>query len=178
MVEEVEPEALLRKGVIYTVDTVTVPVRSHALGTQHQHALVQQGVVVDNGQGFVGLAQAHAVRQDAAVEAIQHLQHGLHAVALVGEKGLPYLRIVEARAALHIVLRQFFVGQQLVAGQIINPSGRVRAGKKDEIVPQGNLRFSGDLLHRGCDGRSLTLINGYAGGNPILRQQPQPARTQ
>jgi hypothetical protein len=66
------------------------PVLAQLLGAQHQHALaVAQLKVFDDRQRGIGLAQAHAVGQDAAVVGVDLLDGALDAVFLEIEQGFP-----------------------------------------------------------------------------------------
>jgi hypothetical protein len=52
------------------------------LGTKHQHAVVAQLVVLDDGERLEGFAEADAVGDDAAAEALQLVDRADNAVAL------------------------------------------------------------------------------------------------
>ena len=58
------------------------PVVPQALGTQHQHAGVSLLVVLDNGERLVGLAQADAVGDDAALVLLELADGAHHGVLL------------------------------------------------------------------------------------------------
>jgi hypothetical protein len=69
--QHVVVEAVLGEDVGLEVAVVVEPVVGQLLGAQHQHRLVAQLVVLDHGQRGEGLAQAHAVGQDAAAVGFQ-----------------------------------------------------------------------------------------------------------
>lgn len=82
VVEHVVVEPVSRQDVALVVGLVERPVVAQALGRQHQHAVVAQFVVLDDGQGFEGFAQTHAVGDDAATKAVQLVDGAHHTVAL------------------------------------------------------------------------------------------------
>lgn len=86
-------EAVCHKGVEQVVARVNRPVLAELLGAQHQGALVAQLEILDDRQRLVGLAQPHAVGEDAAVVRQQLVDRSLHPVLLKGEERLPDFRL-------------------------------------------------------------------------------------
>ena len=100
VVEHVVVEAVGGQEVAAVVGLVERPVVAQALGHQHQHAVVAQLVVLDDGQGLEGLAEAHAVGDDAAAEALQLVDGADHAVPLELEELLPDDGVADAGGGL------------------------------------------------------------------------------
>ena len=89
MAKDVVVEAVLGEDVGLEVAVVVEPVVGQLLGAQHQDGLVPQLVVLDHGQRREGLAQAHAVGQDAAAVGFQLVDDACGRVPLVVEELLP-----------------------------------------------------------------------------------------
>ena len=87
--EHVVVEAVLGEDVGLEVAVVVQPVVGELLGAEHQHGVVAQLVVLDDGQGGEGLAQADAVGQDAAVVGFQLVDDAGGGIALEVEELLP-----------------------------------------------------------------------------------------
>ena len=100
VVEHVVVEPVSRQDVALVVGLVERPVVAQALGRQHQHAVVAQFVILDDGQGFEGFAQTHAVGDDAATKAVQLVDGAHHTVALELEELFPHHGIADAGGGL------------------------------------------------------------------------------
>ena len=86
------------------------PVVAQLLGTQDEDSGIQQLKVFDHREGLKGLAQAHAIGDDAAIVLPYFVDRVLCAIPLKFKQGLPYLRIDEllgsAEQAAGFLLRQ------------------------------------------------------------------------
>src|SRR5690554_2965152 len=100
MVEYVVVEAVRRENVALVVGLVECPVVAQTLGRQHQNTIVAQLVVFDDRQGFEGLTEADAVRDDAATEAVELVDGAHYAITLELEQLLPHHGIADAGSGL------------------------------------------------------------------------------
>ena len=67
MVQNVVIEAIYGKQIALVVNRVDRPIIAQLFGTQHQHTVVSQLIVFNNGQPLEGFTQTYAVRNDTAV---------------------------------------------------------------------------------------------------------------
>ena len=100
MIQNVVVEAVGRQHVALVVGLVERPVVAQSLRAKYQHAVIAQLVVLDDGQRLEGLAEADAVRNDAAAEAVQLVDGTDHAVALELVELLPNHRVADAGGRL------------------------------------------------------------------------------
>ena len=96
MVQNVVVEAVRRQDVALVVGLVERPVVAQAFGAEHQHAVIAQFAVLDDGQGLKGFAKAHAVRNDAPAKAFQLVDGTHHAVTLELVELLPHHGVANA----------------------------------------------------------------------------------
>ena len=96
VVQDVVVEAVGREDVAAVVRLVERPVVAEPLRAEHEHAVVAQLVILDDGQGLECLSQADAVGDDAAAVALQLVDRADDAVALELEKLLPDVRVADA----------------------------------------------------------------------------------
>jgi hypothetical protein len=126
VVKDVVVEAVSSQHVAPVVRLVECPVVPQALRSQHQHTVVAQLVVLDDGQCFEGLSQAHAVRNDASAKAGQLVDGADDAIALELEKLLPDGRVADARGRVDdavFVQRLISVAEQVMQDQCIHLEG-------------------------------------------------------
>ena len=71
VVQDVVVEAVAGQDVAAVVRFVERPVVAQPLGAQHEHTVVSQLVVLDDGQGLECLTQADAVGHDATAKALE-----------------------------------------------------------------------------------------------------------
>ena len=109
VVENVVVEAVGGEEVAAVVGLVERPVVAEPLGHQHQHAVVAQLVVFDDGQGLEGLAEADAVGDDAAAQALQLVDGADDAVPLELVELLPDGGVADAGGGLDDALFVQFV---------------------------------------------------------------------
>ena len=100
VVQDVVVEAVGGEDVAAVVGLVERPVVAQPLRAEHQHAVVAQLVVFDDGQRLEGLAEADAVGDDAAAEALQLVDRPDHAVPLELEELLPDGGVADAGGGL------------------------------------------------------------------------------
>ena len=128
--EDVVPQAVLRERIVDVVALVGVPVRGQFLRTQHQHRLVAAFVVLHDRQRRQRLAEAHAVRKDAAVELLELADDRQHGVALEAVEHLPDLALAESRRLVRqFVLRDVLkeLVEDVVEREEVDDFGRVLA---------------------------------------------------
>ena len=102
--KHVVAEAVGKERIEATIGLVNGPVLPELLRAEHEDALVLQLKVFDDGEGFVGFAQANAVGDDAAVVTENFVDGTLHTILLKLEERFPYLGLKKAGLA------QFGVG--------------------------------------------------------------------
>ena len=100
--EDVVPKPVLGQDVVLVVVAVGVPVGLELFGAKDEHVLVAHLVVLDDSQCAEGLAQAHAVGQDAAVVFLEFVDGADDRVALEIVELVPNDGVFEA---------DLFVGQ-------------------------------------------------------------------
>ena len=100
VVQNVVVEAVGREDVAPVVRLVERPVVAQPLRAEDQHAVIAQLVVLDDGQGLERLAEADAVGDDAAAEAVQLVDRSDDAVPLELEELLPDDGVADARGGL------------------------------------------------------------------------------
>ena len=88
MVQHVEAKAVGGERVERAVGAIDRPVASEFLGAEHQHPLVAQLEILDDRKPGIGLSQADAIGEDAAV-AIENLVDGGLGAVLSGRKTAP-----------------------------------------------------------------------------------------
>lgn len=141
MAKDVVIETVLGEDVGLEVSVVVEPVVGQLLGTQHQNGLVPQLVVLDHSQCSEGLAQAHAVGQDAAAVGFQLVDDACGRVSLVVEELLPDQRVLVAGAVVgeHVLvdLIQELV-EDVVEHQEVDALGRVLLVHRGDVF--ANLR--------------------------------------
>ena len=123
VVQDVVVEAVGGEEVAAVVGLVERPVVAQALGHEHQHAVVAQLVVLDDRQRLEGLAEADAVGDDAAAEALELVDRPDDAVALELEELLPDDGVPDAGGGLDDALFVQFVPaclEELKQDQVID----------------------------------------------------------
>src|SRR5579859_5700742 len=86
VVETIPPEGVQVACVLRQIDR---PVLPQLLGAQDQNPVISKFEVLDDGERRIGLTEADAIRQDAAVVGVDLIDGALHAVALKVEQRLP-----------------------------------------------------------------------------------------
>ena len=99
MGENVVAKAVGDERIEQAVGFVNRPVLAQLFRTEHKHALVFQLEVFDDRQRLVGLTQANAIGDDAAVVPKNFVDGALHPVLLKLEERLPNLRLEKTRLA-------------------------------------------------------------------------------
>ena len=133
VVQHVVVEAVGGQEVAAVVGLVERPVVAQALGHQHQHAVIAQLVVLDDGQRLEGLTEADAVGDDAAAEALQLVDGADDAVALELEELLPDDGVADAGGGLDDALFVQFVAEvleEVVEGQVVDERRRLVLGQR------------------------------------------------
>ena len=138
-------QAVAGKGVLKVSvgGLVQRPVFPQLTGTKHEHALVAQLKILDDGQGGVGFAQAHAVGQDAAAMRAQLGDDTARAVFLKLVKGIPNPGVGEPGgnqvvvAGLH---RLNVLAEQFVQRFVIDPFRGI-------VLADAGQRVQHPLLH-------------------------------
>ena len=123
VVQDVVVEAVGREEVAAVVRLVERPVVAQALGTQHEHAIVAQLVVLDDRERLERLSEADAVGDDAAAEAVQLVDRADDAVALELVELLPDHRVADAGRRLDDALFVELVAtvlEEVVEHQVID----------------------------------------------------------
>ena len=132
VIENVVIEAVGGEEVAAVVRLVECPVVAQALRHQHQHAVVAQLVVLDDGERLEGLAEADAVGDDAAAEPFQLVDGPDHAVALELVQLLPDRGVADAGGGLDDALLVQFVAEVLEdveEGQVVDERRGFRIGE-------------------------------------------------
>ena len=184
MVEHRVGEAVLGQRVaVVVVVRPQGPVVAQALGAQHQHAVVALLVVLDHGQRLVGLAQAHAVGDDAALVFLQLADGAHHGVLLEVVEVVPHGRLLELEAGADVVVAVAFqeVAEQVVEGEEIDELGRVLAVERLHLGGHLGRDVGGErgvcphgLEHRleaGRLGRALEMAHSHDGAGLALVAQ-------
>ena len=107
-VAELVPHERVQLG--HVAAKINRPVLAQLFGAQHQHTVVAQLKVFDDSQRGIGLTQAHAVGQDAAVVCVDFLYRTLDAIFLKFKKCFPNFGIGNCRVVKEL-------GLLLLAGQ-------------------------------------------------------------
>lgn len=94
--KHVKPETVLIERIEAIRGAVNGPVSAKLLRAKHEDALVFQLKILDHREGLVGLAQADAVRNDAAIVLQDLVDSPFDAVALKLKKRFPDPRLKEA----------------------------------------------------------------------------------
>jgi hypothetical protein len=104
--EHVVVEAIGGENVGREVGVVVRPILGELLRAQHEHGLVAQLVVLDDGKRGERLSQTNGVGEDAAVVGLQLVDDARRCVALEVVEALPNLRLLVARAIVrqHILV--------------------------------------------------------------------------
>jgi len=104
MIQHIVVEAIGGELVAPVVLRVDRPVLAQLLRAEHEHAVVAQLVVFDDGKRFKRLAEADAVRDDAAAVFLDLIDRAEHAVFLERKELVPDARVAETRPRLDDVL--------------------------------------------------------------------------
>ena len=112
MVQNVIAQPICRDGVIDVVRFVGRPVVRKLLGAEHQHAQVAVFVVLDNGQRSECLAEADAVRQNAAVILFQLTDNCENRVFLECVEFVPDLALTETVGIVRQIIGRY-IGQKI-----------------------------------------------------------------
>ena len=126
VVEYVVTEAVGGQEVAAVVGLVERPVVTEPLGHQHQHAVVAQLVVFDDGQGLEGLAEADAVGDDAAAQSLQLVDGPHNAVPLELVELLPNRGVADTSGRLDDAFLVQLVAEILEnveEGQVVDERG-------------------------------------------------------
>jgi hypothetical protein len=84
-IHDAPPKILLLQTVtakLHAISSKVALVLAQLLGAQHKHLVVTQLVILDDGEGFKGLVQAHAVGDDAAVVSVDLIDRPLDPILL------------------------------------------------------------------------------------------------
>ena len=120
-------------------------------GHEHQHAVVAQLVVFDDGQGLEGFAEADAVGDDAAAVAFEFVDRADDAVALELEELFPDDRVADAgRGFDDAFLVQLFaeILEEMKEDQEVDERRRLCA-------PSVRADASGSVLRVRCGGQAV-----------------------
>ena len=154
VVENVVVEAVGGEEVAAVIGLVERPVVAQALRHEHEHAVVAQLVVFDDGERLEGLAEADAVGNDAAAEPFQLVDGPDDAVALELVKLLPDGGVADAGGGFDDALFVQFVTQvfeNLEEGQVVDERRRFRIGEFLKAARGKRLfahRRPGSVFHR------------------------------
>ena len=108
MVQDIVIEAVCGQNVPAVVLRVDAPVLMELLGSQHQHAVVSQLIVLDNRQRREGLAQADTIGNDAAIILFNFINGTHDTIFLELVEFVPDYSVLDAGTGLeNIVLCQF-----------------------------------------------------------------------
>ena len=146
VVQHVVVEAVGRELVAAVVLRVDRPVLAQFFRAEHEHAVVAELVIFDDGQRLERLAEADAVRDDAAAVFFDLVDRAEHAVLLEGEELVPDARVAEARPRLHDgLVREAgeLVLEDVVERREIDELRRLVA--REDVERREHLRF--DVLH-------------------------------
>ena len=144
MIQNVVVEAIGRQHVALVVGLVERPVVAQSLRAKYQHAVIAQLVVLDDSQRLEGLAEADAVRNDAAAEAVQLVDGTDHAVALEFVELFPDDRIADAGGRLddsvfvHVLT---VCSEQVKQHRCVDSHRIARARQRIELREQRVARF-------------------------------------
>ena len=146
MVQDVIIEAVLRKQVALVVDGVDRPVIPKLLRAQHQHAVIAQFVIFDDGQRFKSLTETNTVGDDAAVVLLQLVDCAQYTVLLELVKLVPDKGVLEAGLCLNDavfvdVIEEVF--KNVVERQEIDEVARLIGGDELQLLKELFLDVSG-----------------------------------
>ena len=147
VVEHGVVEAVVRERIaVVVVLGPQGPVVTKTFGAQHQDAVVALLVVLDDGQGLVGLAQAHGVRDDAALVLLELADGAHNGIALEVVELVPHHGLLELEAGAQVVVDVTEeVAEQVVEREEVDELGRVLAVEGLDLG--GHL--VGDVGHHG-----------------------------
>lgn len=126
VVEHVIVKAIGMQNVAPVVGFVQGPVVAEALGAEYQHPVIAQLVILNNGQSFKGLAEAHVVCNDTAAEACELVNGSNRILFLKSIEALPDLRIANAGGRLDdalFVQRPFKVSEEVIEDEVVDGGG-------------------------------------------------------
>ncbi|MPM29595.1 hypothetical protein SDC9_76135 [bioreactor metagenome] len=165
MREDVVGEAILTEEVGGVVGVVVRPVLRQLFGTQHQHGLVAQLVILDDGQRGERLAQTDRVGEDAAVVGFQLVDDSRGGVVLEVVQALPDLGLLVAGAVVgeNIVVDVVKeVGEQVVEDEEVDALwGVLRVHRCDVVTDRLRdvielIRVVPDLVEQGKERLGLS----------------------
>ena len=144
VVENVVVEAVGGEHVAAVVGLVDRPVVAKPLRRQHEHAVVAQFVVLDDGQSLEGFPEADAVGDDAAAEAFQLVDGPDDAVPLELEEFFPDDAVANARRRLDdsfLVQLVAEVFEQVIERQVIDERRLPMLGQGLQLGKERRLGF-------------------------------------
>ena len=99
MIKHVIIEAVASQQIALVVDGIERPVITQFFGAEHQHPVITQFVILDDGKSLKRLAQPHTIRNDAAVVALKFVDGTEHSIALEFIELVPDQGVFEAGLA-------------------------------------------------------------------------------
>ena len=117
MVQNVIPQSIRRNRIVDVVRFVGRPVVRKLLGAEHQHAQIAVFVIFDNSQRSKCLAEADAVRQNAAVILFQLTDNCENRVFLECVEFVPDLALTETVGIVRQIVGGY-IGQEIAENMV------------------------------------------------------------
>ena len=173
VVQYIVIKAVSGKNIALVVGLVERPVIAQPLGAQHQHTVIAQLMVFDDGQCLKGFSQANTIGNDAAAETVELVYCTDDTITLEFVELFPYQCVADASGRfddavfIHLVAAAL---EQMVQHQDVDTVRITVIGNLFELCQQSGLRFR--LFLEGIPLRVEPLTEHFAffGGFRCLNQ--------